>query len=97
MLSYSTGESGSGADVDKVRTATPCARATPRPRGRRAHPVHAAADVAVGKAKLPGSEVAVARRCSSSPTQYRQQHLQGGAAQLGCRRDRPVLQGSASR
>ena len=40
MLSYSTGTSGSGADVDKVREATELVRAAPaRPAGRGADPV----------------------------------------------------------
>lgn len=58
MLSYSTGESGEGADVDKVRKATALVR------GRLSGipvdgPIQydAAADVAVAKAKLPDSQV----------------------------------------
>ena len=40
MLSYSTGTSGSGADVDKVREATELVRAAPRrPADRGADPV----------------------------------------------------------
>ena len=59
MLSYSTGESGTGADVDKVRRATE--------RVRELHPdlpvegpiqYDAAVDVEVARSKLPGSTVA---------------------------------------
>jgi len=59
MLSYSTGESGKGADVDKVREATR--------RVRSLHPdlpvegpiqYDAAVDLSVAKTKLPGSPVA---------------------------------------
>ena len=59
MLSYSTGESGTGADVDKVRRATE--------RVRQLHPelpvegpiqYDAAVDVEVARSKLPGSAVA---------------------------------------
>ena len=40
MLSYSTGESGAGADVDKVRAATELVRQPgARPAGRRPHPI----------------------------------------------------------
>lgn len=59
MLSYSTGESGHGADVDKVRQATERVRQR-RPDLVVAGPMQydAAVDVAVGEAKLPGSPVA---------------------------------------
>ncbi|MBX3087637.1 MAG: phosphate acetyltransferase [Cryobacterium sp.] len=58
MLSYSTGDSGSGAGVDKVKKATALVR-------NRLHGIpvdgpiqyDAAADAAVAKAKLPDSEV----------------------------------------
>ena len=59
MLSYSTGESGKGAEVDKVREAAKIAK------GRRSDlkiegPIQydAAVDAGVAKTKLPGSEVA---------------------------------------
>jgi phosphate acetyltransferase len=59
MLSYSTGESGTGADVDKVREATALVRQR-LPHTPVDGPIQydAAADAAVAKAKLPESEVA---------------------------------------
>jgi phosphate acetyltransferase len=59
MLSYSTGESSGGADVEKVRTATELVR-TRRPDLLVDGPIQydAAIDPVVGRAKLPGSEVA---------------------------------------
>jgi phosphate acetyltransferase len=59
MLSYSTGESGKGADVDKVREATKIAKSR-RPDLKIEGPIQydAAVDAGVAKTKLPGSEVA---------------------------------------
>jgi len=59
MLSYSTGESGKGAEVDKVREATKIAKAR-RPDLKIEGPIQydAAVDAGVAKTKLPGSEVA---------------------------------------
>lgn len=59
MLSYSTGESGKGAEVDKVREATNIAKAR-RPDLKIEGPIQydAAVDAGVAKTKLPGSEVA---------------------------------------
>jgi len=59
MLSYSTGESGRGPDVDKVREATRLAKAR-RPDLKIEGPLQydAAIDADVAKLKLPGSEVA---------------------------------------
>ncbi|MET0885349.1 MAG: phosphate acetyltransferase, partial [Mycetocola sp.] len=59
MLSYSTGESGSGVDVEKVREATALVRSR-RPDLLVEGPIQydAAADAAVGASKMPGSEVA---------------------------------------
>lgn len=59
MLSYSTGESGQGEDVDKVREATILARQL-RPDLKIEGPIQydAAVDEDVAKTKLPGSEVA---------------------------------------
>ena len=59
MLSYSTGESGSGADVDKVRAATERVRSL-RPDLKVEGPIQydAAVDAGVARTKLPGSEVA---------------------------------------
>ena len=59
MLSYSTGESGSGEEVDKVRVATGLARER-RPDLPIEGPIQydAAVDAGVAKTKLPESEVA---------------------------------------
>ncbi|ERT03945.1 phosphate acetyltransferase [Lyngbya aestuarii BL J] len=59
MLSYSTGESGKGEDVDKVREATQIAQQL-RPDLKIEGPIQydAAVDESVAKTKLPGSEVA---------------------------------------
>ena len=59
LLSYSTGESGKGAEVDKVRAAARIAREQ-RPDLKIEGPIQydAAVDEGVAKTKLPGSEVA---------------------------------------
>jgi phosphate acetyltransferase len=59
MLSYSTGESGKGEDVEKVRKATDIARKR-RPDLKIEGPIQydAAIDATVAKQKMPGSEVA---------------------------------------
>lgn len=59
MLSYSTGESGFGPDVDRVREATQMVRER-RPDLKVEGPIQydAAVDPTVGRAKMPGSEVA---------------------------------------
>jgi phosphate acetyltransferase len=59
MLSYSTGESGKGADVDKVKEATRIAKRL-RPDLKLEGPIQydAAVDPEVAKVKLPESEVA---------------------------------------
>jgi phosphate acetyltransferase len=59
MLSYSTGESGKGAGVDKVREAAKIAKQR-RPDLKIEGPIQydAAVDAGVAKTKLPGSEVA---------------------------------------
>ena len=59
MLSYSTGESGSGSDVEKVRRATAIARER-RPDLLIEGPIQydAAIDPAVARSKLPDSQVA---------------------------------------
>ncbi|MBP1727255.1 MAG: phosphotransacetylase, partial [Deltaproteobacteria bacterium] len=59
MLSYSTGESGKGADVEKVRGATQRVRSL-RPDLAVEGPIQydAAVDPAVARVKLPGSQVA---------------------------------------
>jgi phosphate acetyltransferase len=59
MLSYSTGTSGAGEDVDRVREATDIARSR-RPDLKIEGPIQydAAVDASVAELKLPGSEVA---------------------------------------
>jgi phosphate acetyltransferase len=59
MLSYSTGESGKGADVEKVREAVRIAHAR-RPELKLEGPIQydAAVDPDVARSKMPGSEVA---------------------------------------
>src|SRR5690606_19541311 len=59
MLSYSTGASGSGSDVDKVRQATTLVRQR-RPDLSVDGPLQydAAVDASVARSKLPGSDVA---------------------------------------
>jgi phosphate acetyltransferase len=59
ILSYSTGESGQGADVEKVKEATRLAKAM-RPDLKIEGPIQydAAVDESVAQTKLPGSEVA---------------------------------------
>jgi phosphate acetyltransferase len=59
MLSYSTGESGKGTEVDKVREAAKIAKGR-RPDLKIEGPIQydAAVDAGVAKTKLPGSEVA---------------------------------------
>lgn len=59
MLSYSSGSSGVGADVEKVRKATAIVREK-RPDLKVEGPIQydAAVDIAVGKSKMPNSEVA---------------------------------------
>ncbi len=95
MLSYSTGESGSGADVDKVRTATEIVRQR-RPDLFVDGPIQydAAVDVAVGRAKLPGSTVAgratvfVFPDLNTGNNTYKAVQRSAGAVAIG-----PVLQG----
>src|SRR5699024_10493492 len=59
MLSYSTGESGSGADVDKVRQATALVRDN-RPELKADGPLQydAAVSASVAASKMPEAEVA---------------------------------------
>ncbi|MCL5023154.1 MAG: phosphate acetyltransferase [Nitrospirae bacterium] len=59
MLSYSTGESGMGVEVDKVREATRIAKRL-RPDLKIEGPIQydAAVDMSVARSKMPGSEVA---------------------------------------
>lgn len=95
MLSYSTGESGTGADVDKVRAATALVRER-APQLLVEGPIQydAAADVAVAAAKMPGSEVAgratvfVFPDLNTGNNTYKAVQRSAGAVAIG-----PVLQG----
>ncbi|MCC4250271.1 MULTISPECIES: phosphate acetyltransferase [Microbacterium] len=95
MLSYSTGESGTGADVEKVRAATALVRER-APRLLVEGPIQydAAADAAVAKAKMPGSEVAgratvfVFPDLNTGNNTYKAVQRSAGAVAIG-----PVLQG----
>ena len=95
MLSYSTGESGTGADVDKVRAATELVKAR-RPDLPVDGPIQydAAVDAAVGEAKLPGSDVAgratvfIFPDLNTGNNTYKAVQRSAGAVAIG-----PVLQG----
>ena len=95
MLSYSTGESGTGADVDKVREATALVRSR-EPELLVEGPIQydAAADAAVAAAKLPGSQVAgratvfVFPDLNTGNNTYKAVQRSAGAVAIG-----PVLQG----
>ena len=95
MLSYSTGESGTGADVDKVRKATAMVRA--RLDGIPVDgPIQydAAADAAVARAKLPESEVAgratvfIFPDLNTGNNTYKAVQRSAGAVAIG-----PIMQG----
>ncbi len=95
MLSYSTGESGSGADVDKVRAATALVRER-APELLVEGPIQydAAADAAVARAKLPHSAVAgratvfIFPDLNTGNNTYKAVQRSAGAVAIG-----PVLQG----
>jgi phosphate acetyltransferase len=95
MLSYSTGGSGSGADVDRVRAATEAVRRR-RPDLKVEGPIQydAAVDASVAKLKLPESEVAGAATVFVFPdlatgnVAYKAVQRSAGAVAVG-----PVLQG----
>jgi phosphate acetyltransferase len=95
MLSYSTGESGTGADVDKVREATRIARER-RPDLLIEGPIQydAAIDPKVAETKLPGSQVAgratvfVFPDLNTGNNTYKAVQRSAGAVAVG-----PVLQG----
>ncbi|MDR5701449.1 phosphate acetyltransferase [Agromyces aerolatus] len=95
MLSYSTGESGSGADVDKVRTATALVRER-APELAVEGPIQydAAADAAVARTKLPQSDVAgratvfIFPDLNTGNNTYKAVQRSAGAVAIG-----PVLQG----
>ncbi|MFI1923522.1 phosphate acetyltransferase [Streptomyces sp. NPDC020377] len=95
MLSYSTGTSGSGADVDKVREATKLVRER-RPDLRIEGPIQydAAVEPTVAATKLPGSEVAgqasvlIFPDLNTGNNTYKAVQRSAGAIAVG-----PVLQG----
>ncbi|MEV7246791.1 phosphate acetyltransferase [Streptomyces sp. NPDC093248] len=95
MLSYSTGTSGSGADVDKVRQATELARSR-RPDLKIEGPIQydAAVEPSVAATKLPGSEVAgqatvlIFPDLNTGNNTYKAVQRSAGAIAVG-----PVLQG----
>jgi phosphate acetyltransferase len=95
MLSYSTGESGSGADVEKVRAATALVRER-RPDLLVAGPIQydAAADAAVAATKMPDSDVAgratvfIFPDLNTGNNTYKAVQRSAGAVAIG-----PVLQG----
>ena len=95
MLSYSTGTSGTGADVEKVREATGRVRAA-RPDLRIEGPIQydAAVEPSVAATKLPGSEVAgratvlIFPDLNTGNNTYKAVQRSAGAVAVG-----PVLQG----
>lgn len=95
MLSYSTGTSGSGADVEKVREATELARAR-RPDLKIEGPIQydAAVEPSVAATKLPGSQVAgqasvlIFPDLNTGNNTYKAVQRSAGAIAVG-----PVLQG----
>jgi phosphate acetyltransferase len=95
MLSYSTGESGSGEEVDKVRRATELARKH-RPDLSLEGPIQydAAVDASVARKKLPESEVAgratvfIFPDLNTGNNTYKAVQRSAGAVAIG-----PVLQG----
>ncbi|MFM1786664.1 MAG: phosphate acetyltransferase [Actinomycetota bacterium] len=95
MLSYSTGDSGTGADVEKVRKATEILQAA-RPDLPIAGPIQydAAVDAGVAEAKMPGNAVAgkatvlIFPDLNSGNTAYKAVQRSANAIAVG-----PVLQG----
>jgi phosphate acetyltransferase len=95
MLSYSTGESGSGEDVEKVREATRIARQR-RPDLKIEGPIQydAAIDASVARTKMPDSEVAgratvfIFPDLNTGNNTYKAVQRSAGAIAVG-----PVLQG----
>ncbi|MER5768807.1 phosphate acetyltransferase [Streptomyces sp. NPDC001985] len=95
MLSYSTGTSGSGADVDKVREATELVRRS-HPELRTEGPIQydAAVEPTVAATKLPDSEVAgratvlIFPDLNTGNNTYKAVQRSAGAVAVG-----PVLQG----
>jgi phosphate acetyltransferase len=95
MLSYSTGESGTGSDVDRVREATRLVHAR-RPDLAVDGPIQydAAVDVAVARTKLPDSDVAgratvfIFPDLNTGNNTYKAVQRSAGAVAIG-----PILQG----
>jgi len=95
MLSYSSGTSGVGEDVDKVRKATEIVKAT-RPDLKVEGPIQydAAVDPVVGKQKMPDSEVAgqasvlIFPDLNTGNNTYKAVQRETGALAIG-----PMLQG----
>lgn len=95
MLSYATGQSSSGSEVDKVRTATALVRER-RPDLFVEGPIQydAAVDASVAKAKLPDSDVAgratvfIFPDLNTGNNTYKAVQRSAGAVAIG-----PVLQG----
>ncbi len=95
MLSYSSGESGQGADVEKVRKATQIAKER-RPDLKLDGPIQydAAVDMNVAAAKMPGSQVAgqatvfIFPDLNTGNNTYKAVQRETGAIAVG-----PVLQG----
>ena len=95
MLSYSTGASGAGAEVDRVRAATELVRER-RPDLLVDGPIQydAAVDASVAEAKLPGSSVAgratvfIFPDLNTGNNTYKAVQRSAGAVAIG-----PVLQG----
>jgi len=95
MLSYSSGTSGEGADVDKVRQATEIVKKK-RPDLKVEGPIQydAAVDRVVGKQKLPDSEVAgranvlIFPDLNTGNNTYKAVQRETGALAIG-----PMLQG----
>jgi phosphate acetyltransferase len=95
MLSYSTGESGKGEEVEKVREATRIAKEL-HPDLKLDGPIQydAAVDASVAKSKMPGSEVAgqatvfIFPDLNTGNNTYKAVQRTAGAVAIG-----PVLQG----
>jgi phosphate acetyltransferase len=95
MLSYSSGASGKGEDVDKVRKATEIAKAQ-EPELKIEGPIQydAAVDMRIGKSKLPNSEVAgqasvlIFPDLNTGNNTYKAVQRETGALAIG-----PMLQG----
>lgn len=95
MLSYSSGSSGKGEEVEKVRTATELAKSK-NPDLKIEGPIQydAAVDMGVGQKKMPGSEVAgkasvlIFPDLNTGNNTYKAVQRETGAIAIG-----PVLQG----